>query len=373
MQRPKTKRLKLGTLIGLAAVAGIAAFAVHLSGGRSPLMSPALATADSYQPSPQLAALLSATDWLNTRPLTTADVKGKVVLVNFWTYSCINCVRTLPYLRAWAEKYRDHGLVVIGVHTPEFAFEKLSDNVTKALHQLDVPYGIALDSDFKLWRAFGNQGWPAFYFIDAKGEVVHSQLGEGDYADTEARIQDLLKDAGAPAMTKAMATTITPIIGKGVQAAPDLAALGSGETYIGYRQSSNFASPESVAGDKQRRYTLPEGAWLNEWGLGGDWIVGGEYATTAARNSAIAYRFHARDLHLVMAPGGPTHPIRFRVTLDGKAPGADHGADIDADGWGVLNADRLYQLVRQSAEVQDRTFKIEFDEPGAKAYAFTFG
>lgn len=332
-------------------------------------MSPALATADAYQPSPQLAALLGATDWLNAPPLTEADVKGKVVLVNFWTYSCINCVRTLPYLRAWAEKYRDEGLVVVGVHTPEFAFEKLSDNVTKALHQLDVPYAVALDGDFQLWRAFGNQGWPAFYFIDAKGEVVHAQLGEGDYKDTEARIQDLLKEAGATAMAKA----ITPIMGKGAQAAPDLAALGSGETYIGYRQASNFASPESIATDKTRSYTLPDNAWLNEWGLGGDWTVGPEYATAAAPKSSIAYRFHARDLHLVMAPGRADHPIRFRVTLDGKAPGADHGADTDAQGWGVLDADRLYQLVRQSTEVTDRLFKIEFEEPGARTYAFTFG
>lgn len=370
------KRLDLRYLAGVAAVAAGAALAVNLMDGNPGRFSlpNAIASTDVATLSPQLKALVETTQWLNTPPLTAADLRGKVVLVNFWTYSCINCVRTLPYLRAWAQKYRDQGLVVVSVHTPEFAFEKIPDNVVRALHQLDVPYPVAQDNDFRLWHAFGNRGWPAFYFIGADGEIAHAQLGEGDWEGTEERIQDLLKEAGSMKTPE----PIGPIAGSGAQAAPDLAALGSGETYIGYGQASGFASPQSIAGDKARSYTLPDKSWLsgwglNEWGLGGDWIVGREFATTSGIKSSIGYRFHARDLHLVMAPASLDRPIRFRITLDGKAPGADHGADTDADGWGILTEDRLYQLVRQSREVEDRTFRIEFEEPGAKAYAFTFG
>jgi len=374
-------RTRMRLLLGTAAFLGIAAFLGGAGTGRSEMglisnlwsntmpIGLAGARADDTALSPSLTALLSAKEWLNTSAPKPADLRGKVVLVNFWTYSCINCLRALPYVKGWAEKYHDQGLVVIGVHTPEFAFEKISDKVQRALHMLDVPYPVALDNDFALWNAFGNRAWPALYFINAQGEVAHSQLGEGDYAESEELIQQLLKEAGSGAAPK----PIAPIAGEGAQAAPDLAALGSGETYIGYGQASGFASPQSFAGDRTRSYTLPDNPWLNEWGLGGDWIVGREFATSAAPKSSIAYRFHARDLHLVMAPTSLDQPIRFRVTLDGKAPGADHGADTDADGWGVLKEDRLYQLVRQSAEVQDRTFRIEFDAPGAKTYAFTFG
>ncbi|MDY0871602.1 redoxin family protein [Dongia rigui] len=364
------KRRELKFVLGLAVVAAGAAIAVTLSDKPGSFsMSPAIARSEAAELSPPLNALLQTTTWLNAPPLTPQDLRGKVVLVNFWTYSCINCVRTLPYLRAWAEKYRAEGLVVVSIHTPEFAFEKVPDNVTRALHQLDVPYRVAQDNDFRLWHAFGNRGWPAFYFIGADGAVAHEQLGEGDYEASEARIQALLKEAGS----LKVALPITPIAGSGAQAAPDLATLGSGETYIGYGQASGFASPESFASDRTRTYTLPDNPWVNEWGLGGDWLVGAEFATSSAPQSSIAYRFHARDLHLVMAPASPEKPIRFRVTLDGKAPGADHGADTDPQGWGTLDADRLYQLVRQSAEVTDRTFRIAFEEPGVRAYAFTFG
>ena len=367
-------RMRLRLLLGTVAVLGLAAIGGNLDTGPTlknlwrHAMPTAYAAAEDDL-SPALTALLSAKAWLNTTAPKPEDLRGKVVLVNFWTYSCINCLRALPYVRGWAEKYRDQGLVVIGVHTPEFAFEKISDKVNRALHMLDVPYPVALDNDFGLWNAFGNRAWPALYFINAEGEVVHSQLGEGSYAESEERIQQLLKDTGKTNAAK----PIMPINGDGTQAAADLAVLGSGETYIGYAQASGFVSPQSMMADRARSYTLPDDPWLNEWGLGGDWVVGAEFATSAASGSSIAYRFHARDLHLVLAPTSLDHPIRFRVTLDGKAPGVDHGTDTDAEGWGVLKEDRLYQLVRQSGAVQDRLFKIEFQEPGAKAYAFTFG
>ena len=312
-------------------------------------------------------ALLDAPQWLNTPALRPEDLQGKVVLVNFWTYSCINCLRTLPYVRAWADKYRDRGLVVIGVHTPEFAFEKDVNNVRAALGRLDVRYPVAIDNDFGIWRSFGNQAWPALYFIGADGRVRQRLLGEGAYAQSEQLIQQLLAEAnGAPAAPLGVAA------GSAEQAPGDPWNEGSEETYVGYDKATNFASPGGVAEDQARVYRAPPQLSLNHWSLTGQWSVGGEYAVAAA-SGGIRYRFHARDLHLVMGAAPRGEAVRFRVTIDGVAPGADHGADIDAGGLGSLKEHRLYQLVRQAGPVRDHTFEIEFLDPGARAYAFTFG
>ncbi|MFC3677033.1 cytochrome c biogenesis protein DipZ [Ferrovibrio xuzhouensis] len=315
------------------------------------------------------AALLGAQQWLNTAPLRPQDLQGKVVLVNFWTYSCINCLRVLPHVRAWAEKYRDSGLVVIGVHTPEFAFEKDAGNVQKALGHLGIHYPVAIDNDFGIWRAFGNVAWPGLYFIDAHGQVRHRVLGEGRYDDSERLIQTLLSEARA-------APVAMPLGGEqasGAQVAPDESDLHSGETYVGYAQTRGFASPGGQTEDTEAFYRAPATLRLNHWGLGGSWTVGGEFATLNGEAGRIVYRFHARDLHLVMGPPAPGQAMRFRVTIDGAAPGADHGADVDAEGWGSLQDTRLYQLVRQSGDIADRTFAIEFEGAGVRAYAFTFG
>jgi thiol-disulfide isomerase/thioredoxin len=315
------------------------------------------------------AALLGAHDWLNTAPLRPEDLQGRVVLVNFWTYSCINCLRVLPHVRAWAEKYRDSGLVVIGVHTPEFAFEKDVGNVRRALGNLGVGYPVAIDNDFGIWRAFGNLAWPALYFIGPDGQVHHRVLGEGRYEDSERLIQKLLADAhGAP-----VALPLGTAPGQGAQAAPDESDLHSGETHIGYAQARGFASPGGQRENRSASYRAPPSLSLNRWALESDWTVGGEFAALDAAGGRIVYRFQARDLHLVMGPPAPGQSVHFRVTVDGAAPGADHGADIDADGRGVLQDTRLYQLVRQSGAVGPHTFEIEFEAPGARAYAFTFG
>ena len=316
-----------------------------------------------------LRSLLGARQWLNTQPLHPEDLRGKVVLVNFWTYSCINCLRVLPHVRAWTEKYKDRGLVVIGVHTPEFAFEKNVANVSKATVSLGVGYPVAIDNDFGIWRALDNQAWPALYFIGADGRIRHQVLGEGSYDQSERLIQQLLSEAnGVP-----VSGDILAITGKGPQAAADERDLRSGETYIGYNQGSNFASPGGVSEDAPSLYRTAPALPLNRWSLAGVWTIGGEFATLNDASGSITYRFHARDLHLVMAPASPGHPIRFRVKIDGVPPGADHGFDVDAEGWGSVQEDRLYQLVRQAGPVADRTFEIEFFDAGIRAYAFTFG
>jgi cytochrome c biogenesis protein CcdA/thiol-disulfide isomerase/thioredoxin len=329
----------------------------------------ALVTPANAETKPAAPPLFGAAQWLNTAPLTAESVKGKVVLVNFWTYSCINCLRSLPYVRAWAEKYKDQGLVVIGVHTPEFAFEKSIDNVRKAAAALDVTYPIAIDNDYAVWRSFNNQAWPARYFIDAKGRTRHHEFGEGGYERSERLIQQLLAEAnGAPVMA-----AIEAVSANGPQAAPDERNLRSGETYVGYKQASNFASPGGIREDAPSLYRSVSALPLNRWSLAGVWTVGGEFATLNGTSGSITHRFHARDLHLVLAPSSQGRPIRFRVKIDGAPPGADHGSDVDADGWGSVQEDRLYQLVRQTGPVADRTFEIEFFDAGVRAYAFTFG
>lgn len=312
--------------------------------------------------------LEGATDWLNSTPLTKEGLKDKVVLIDFWTYSCINCLRAIPYVRAWAEKYKDDGLVVIGVHTPEFAFERLLDNVKQAAATLKIDYPIAIDNDYKIWRAFENNYWPAHFFIDAQGRIRHHHFGEGNYDESERVIQQLLKEAGHTLISK----DLVDVKLAGVEASSQVQDVRSPETYLGTMRGQNFVSPGGAIQDQPRDYQ-PGSPRLNEWGLSGNWSIGLERATANAPGAAIVYRFHARDLHLVLAapPEGP--PVRFRVKIDGHAPGDDHGVDIDAQGDGTVTGQRLYQLVRQKGTISDHLFEIEFLDPGVQAYAFTFG
>lgn len=302
-----------------------------------------------------LPSLDGAVQWLNSPPLSAEALKGKVVLVDFWTYSCINCLRTLPYVKAWADKYREQGLVVIGVHAPEFAFERDVNNVTQAMKDLGINYPVAIDNNYKIWRAFNNQYWPAHYFADANGQIRYHHFGEGDYAESERVIQQLLREAGA----KNVAGGLIDVDAKGVQQAPDLNTVQSPETYLGAQRAEHFVKYGPLA--------------LNNWTLDGQWNVGGQQVTLDQAGGRIVYRFHARDLHLVLAPGADGKPVRFKVTIDGKAPGDAHGTDVAPDGSGVVTEQRLYQLVRQPGAVQDRTFSIEFLDPNVAAYAFTFG
>jgi cytochrome c biogenesis protein CcdA/thiol-disulfide isomerase/thioredoxin len=312
-------------------------------------------------------SLSGAVEWLNSPPLTPAGLKEKVVVIDFWTYSCINCLRSIPYVRAWAEKYKNHGLVVIGVHTPEFAFERDMGNVRKAVADLKIWYPIAVDSEYKIWRTFNNEYWPAHYFIDANGNMRYYHFGEGQYDESERVIQRLLAEAGNRDIPSG------PVSGNGTgaEAAPS-ANDQSPETYIGYNRADNFVSPGGIVEDESHVYE-PSRPQFNQWSLSGDWTVGGEAAVLNAKDGAITYRFHARDLHLVLGPAADGKPVRFRVTIDGKPPGEDHGSDTDADGLGVVDGQRLYQLVRQGDAIADRTFQIEFLDPGVHAYAFTFG
>ncbi|MBK5352396.1 cytochrome c biogenesis protein DipZ [Pseudomonas sp. TH41] len=316
-----------------------------------------------------LPPLDGALQWLNSPPLDAQALKGKVVLVDFWTYSCINCLRTLPYVKAWSEKYREQGLVVIGVHAPEFAFERNVGNVTKAMKDLGINYPVAIDNDFKIWRAFNNEYWPAHYFADAQGRIRYHHFGEGEYAESERVIQQLLREAGAAKVADGLINASA----EGVQLAPDMNEVQSPETYVGYQRAEHFVPETSLVPDKESAYTSPAQLALNDWSLGGQWKVGSERATASAPASRIVYRFHARDLHLVLGPGADGKPVRFKVLIDGKAPGDDHGTDVAPDGSGRVTEQRLYQLVRQSGGVTDRTFSIEFLDPGVSAYAFTFG
>jgi cytochrome c biogenesis protein CcdA/thiol-disulfide isomerase/thioredoxin len=315
----------------------------------------------------QLPSLDGAVEWLNSKPLTAEALRGKVVLVDFWTYSCINCLRTIPYVRAWAEKYKDDGLVVIGVHTPEFAFEKQPANVRKALTDLKINYPVAIDNNYSIWRAFNNMYWPAHYFIDAQGRIRHHHFGEGEYAKSEEVIRQLLREAG-----KNVPEQRADVRGTGAEMAPDMANIKSPETYLGYDRAENFMSPGGAVRDASHDYAAGV-LKLNDWSLAGTWTVTPEHAALDKMGGAIRYRFHARDLHLVLGPGTDGKPIRFKVTIDGASPGADHGVDTDANGEGTVTEQRLYQLVRQQGDVRDRTFEIQFLDPGVQAFAFTFG
>jgi thiol-disulfide isomerase/thioredoxin len=322
-----------------------------------------------------LPPLDGAVQWINSPPLTKEALRGKVVLVDVWTYSCINCLRTLPYLKTWAQKYRDQGLVVIGVHAPEFAFERNVDNVKQAVHDLGIDYPVAIDNNYAIWRALNNQYWPAHYFIDAQGNIRYHHFGEGDYAHSEHVIQQLLAEAGhgaAPSMAMT-AKSHDDAIGEGAMMQADNKDMRSPETYIGYERAQQFMSPGGETPDRLHDYAAPKALDVNDWGLAGAWKVGAEHATLEGATGRIVYRFHARDLHLVLGPSKDGTPVRFRVSIDGAAPGTSHGSDVEADGSGTVTEQRLYQLVRQTGPVADRTFTIEFLDPGVEAYAFTFG
>jgi cytochrome c biogenesis protein CcdA/thiol-disulfide isomerase/thioredoxin len=317
----------------------------------------------------QLPPLTGAVAWLNSAPLTPQALHGKVVLIDFWTYSCINCLRALPYVKSWYQRYHDQGLVVIGVHAPEFAFEKNLDNVSHAVRDLGIRYPVALDNSYAIWQAFNNQYWPAHYFIDAQGQIRGHHFGEGDYADSEQLIRQLLTESG----TQHLPAAGPSISGTGVQAAADEPDVNSPETYIGYQRAERFAAAEALAPDTPKSYTAPRELQLNQWALSGSWRVLGEKAVAAAPHAGIVFRFRARDLHLVLGASDPAHPVRFRVTIDGRAPAADHGIDVAADGTGVVQGQRLYQLLRQTKPAGDHNFTIEFLDAGVQAYAFTFG
>jgi cytochrome c biogenesis protein CcdA/thiol-disulfide isomerase/thioredoxin len=317
-------------------------------------------------PMPELSGAVA---WLNSPPLTRDSLRGKVVLIDFWTYSCINCLRALPYVEGWAAKYEGAGLVVIGVHTPEFAFEKERSNVEKAVRDLKISYPVAIDSDYKIWQAFNNEYWPAHYFIDGKGRIRYHHYGEGEYEQSERVIQQLLKENGAQSISDA----VINVAANGVQAAPDRGDNRSPETYIGYHRAQDFASAEPIAKDSRKIYSLIPRLSLNQWGLAGDWKVSAQSAVLQTAPGKIVFRFHARDLHLVLGPATDGKPVRFSVKLDGTAPGEDHGSDADANGSGTVQEHRLYQLIRQRGPVEDRTFEIEFIDPCVQAFAFTFG
>ena len=311
----------------------------------------------------ELASLDGATGWLNSPPLSTADLKGKVVLVDFWTYTCINWLRTLSYIRAWAEKYEEHGLVVIGVHTPEFPFEEDIDNVREAVKEMAVEYPVALDSDYGIWRAFDNHYWPAAYVADAEGRIRHHRFGEGGYDELERIIQRLLGIDG----------DLVSVSPHGFEAQADWANLESPETYLGYEQAQNFASPAGASPGERHSYVAPDRLKLNHWALVGDWTLEKRASVLNQADGRISFRFHARDVHLVMGPPERGASVPFRVLLDGDTPGSAHGVDIDEDGHGAVAQQRLHQLIRQQGPIDDRTFEITFLASGVEAYVFTFG
>jgi len=316
-----------------------------------------------------MPGLDGAIGWLNSSVLTGNSLRGKVVLVNFWTYTCINSLRPMPYVKSWAEKYKSAGLIVIGVHTPEFSFEHQTVNVENAVRDLKITFPVAIDSNYRIWQAFNNQAWPAQYLIDGRGRIRYHHFGENDYGDMERSIQELLKANGAAGV----ATDLTRASGVGIEAAPDWPDERSPETYVGYRQAENFASPEKVRKDLIQAYSAPAKLSLNHWGLIGSWNVNPESAVLQEAPGRIVFRFHSRDLNFVLAPAKDGRPIHFKVTLDGAAPGENGGIDTAPDGSGQIREPRLYQLIRQEGPVFDRTFEIEFLDPGVQALDFTFG
>jgi thiol-disulfide isomerase/thioredoxin len=339
---------------------------IVISHSQKPVVSTASAALLDEGPMPDLGG---AVGWLNSAPLNRKSLRGKVVLVNFWTYTCINSLRPMPYVRSWAAKYKDAGLVVIGAHTPEFSFEHEPRNVENAVRTLNISFPVAIDSNYGIWRSFNNEAWPAQYLVDAKGRIRYHHFGEGDYGDIERVIQELLKENGATGL----ASDTTNVTAVGIEAAPDWTDGRSPETYLGYRQAQNFASPEKLHKDSTQLFSAPAKPSLNRWGLSGSWNVNAESAVLEVVPGKIVFRFHSRDLHLVLAPGKDGKPARFVVRLDGAAPGENCGIDTAPDGSGEIREPRLYQLIRQKGPIVDRTFEIEFLDPGVHALDFTFG
>lgn len=341
----------------LGAVAGVAASQVGI-----------FAQGDGAVPA-KLPSLEGAVGWLNSEPLSTASLRGKVVLVNFWTYTCINWLRALPYVRAWAEKYKDHGVAVIGVHSPEFGFERNAESVRRAVTDMRIAYPVAIDSGHKIWRAFENRYWPATYIADGKGRIRHHRFGEGEYAKAERAIQRLLVEASGTGVPRDLAS----VNGTGLEAPADWANLRSPENYLGVSRTQNFASPGGASSGRQRVYRTRTNLALNQWALDGDWTMQQEAIVLNQAGGKISYRFHGRDLHLVAGPASSGNPVRFRVRIDGQLPEKAHGIDVDANGEGTMREPRLYQLIRQPGPIGDRLFEIEFLDAGLQAHAFTFG
>ena len=360
----KTPSLLLAAIIASAIVAPI-----ETSAEDKKMVQPMTAQTVQLPIEGEFPSLGGATGWLNSPPLTPAGLRGKVVLIDVWTYTCINWLRTLPYVRAWAEKYKNQGLVVIGVHSPEFAFEKNVDNVRRAAKDMRVDYPIAIDSDHAVWGALKNEYWPALYIVDAQGRIRHHQFGEGEYEQSERIIQQLLAEAGNPGI----ANDLVSVDAGGAEAPADWGSLKSPENYVGYGRTENFASPGGAVADKRHGYTVPARLKLNGWALSGDWTIRKPSTVLNKPNGRIAYRFHARDLHLVMGPAAPGTSVRFRVFIDGKPPGPAHGVDVDDQGNGTVAEQRMYQLIRQAKPIADRQFEIEFLDSGVEAFAFTFG
>jgi len=315
-----------------------------------------------------LSGLDRATAWLNSPGLTASTLAGNVVLVDFWTYTCVNWLRTLPYLRAWARKYRDH-LVVVGVHTPEFPFEHDIDNVRRAVTQMTIEYPVAIDNDYAIWRAFRNQAWPTLFFVDARGRVRDYHVGEGKYDQLERKMRKLLVEAGGNTADD----DVGRIIGTGVEAPADWSTLRSPENYLGSAKAEGFASPGGARLDRSHTYTLPTGLRLNQWALAGEWTMTPGHVVLQTPNGRLRYRFHARDVNLIMGGGGQRAGVRFRVSLDGQPPGTAHGVDVDTGGTGTAVEPRMYQLIRQPSAIVDRHVDIEFLDAGVEAFAFTFG
>jgi thiol-disulfide isomerase/thioredoxin len=359
----RVQRVSLAAI--LAGAVGSPAGVPALVSRQVPSMTPVAArpTIEGHLPS-----LAGATAWINSPALTPAGLRGKVVLVDFWTLTCVNWLRTLPYVRAWSTRYKDKGLVVIGVHTPEFSVEHEIENVRRAARAMRVDYPIAVDNDRRVWRAFDNNYWPAVYIADAQGKIRYHHFGEGAYEETERVIQQLLAEAGATGVPADL-VTVDP---QGTEVAAAWKDVKSGEAYVGTDKAENFASPGGASG-KPRAYTVPAQLSLNHWGLAGEWTVGREIAVAGKPKTRIVYRFHARDVNLVMGPGNKGVPVRFRVLVDGRAPETAHGTDVDAQGNGTVTEPRLHQLVRQPKPIVDRTFEIEFLDPGVEAFCFTFG
>ncbi|WP_052273116.1 redoxin domain-containing protein [Flavihumibacter solisilvae] len=333
------------------------------------IVAVAIVLASSYKPAKPEPSLKGASGWINSQPLQLKDLRGKVVLVDFWTFTCINWRRTMPYIREWEAKYRKAGLVVIGVHTPEFNFEYDTGNVSKAVREINIVYPVALDNNYEIWNSFSNQYWPALYLLDAKGKLRYQNFGESDYLEAERMIQRLLKEVSK---TDAFEEP-KEVQGTGIEVAADWANLASPENFLGYERTQGFASPGGIRADKAAQYMFPRMLNLNYWALSGQWIIGKEHARSVNAHGVVKYRFHARDLHMIMAPSAPGSTVRFRILINGKPPGEAHGLDTDADGNGVVTGQGMYQLIRQPGAISDAEFEIEFEDAGVDVFDFTFG